>query len=186
MTRIINDNDNRSYDFERIDRSVQFMYPSNPTNSIDTLAQSRLNVVNHLLDRETVLSSSKDGIRALKRFRSGSSANQILTVLVSLRFHQVLEKLFDICVERFHLLPRHEREHRHAPIRALVQIKSDTTNRYRAYGSRLPIGPIGGRNRSGTTEGREPDHNFEFLGSGRRGGREDVVGHVGDESRTGV
>lgn len=38
IMRIINDNDNRSYDFERIDRSVQFMYPSNPTNSIDTLA----------------------------------------------------------------------------------------------------------------------------------------------------
>lgn len=38
MRIIINNNDNRSYDFERIDRGVQFMYPSNPTNSIDTLA----------------------------------------------------------------------------------------------------------------------------------------------------
>lgn len=38
IMRIINNNDNRSYGFERIDRGVQFMYPSNPTNSIDTLA----------------------------------------------------------------------------------------------------------------------------------------------------
>lgn len=38
MMRIINDNDNRSYDFEEIDRGVQLMYPSNPTNPIDTLA----------------------------------------------------------------------------------------------------------------------------------------------------